>query len=55
MFQKFVIGLDSFSNQLFDSVWMMLVFVSTILLKVAKLQYFSLAPFCQIYRVSEEA
>ena len=29
-------------------LWFMLVFVSTILLKVAKLQYFTLAPYCQI-------
>ena len=34
---------------------MLLVFISTILLKVAKLQYFALAPFCQTKRVTEEA
>ena len=56
--QKFIIGLDSFSKQrfiLFDYVWLILVFVLTILLKVAKLQYFSVAPFCQILRVTVEA
>ena len=60
---KFIIGLDIFSNQHFIylvwiyfltnilyiwSVWIILFFVSTILLKVAKLKYFSLAPFCKI-------
>ena len=34
---------------------MLLVFISTILLKVAKLQYFALAPFCQTKRVTDEA
>ena len=56
--QKFLIGLESFSNQhfkYFDSVWIILVFVSTILLKLTKLQYFTLAQFCQIQRVTEEA
>ena len=52
--QKFIIGLDSFSIQrfiylaltfyIFGSTWIILVFAST-MLKVAKLQYFSLAPF----------
>ena len=32
----------------FCSVYLALVFLSTILFKVAKLQFFSLAPFCQI-------
>ena len=36
--QKFVIGLDSFSNQrfinVFGSIWVILVIVSTILLKL---------------------
>ena len=46
--QKFIIGLDSFSNQtmyihVIGSVWIILVFVSTILLKVGSI-------FCQIYQ-----
>ena len=51
--------LDSFSNQLnihvFGPILIILVFASTTLLKVAKLQLFSLAQFCQIYGVTEEA
>ena len=35
--------------------FLILVFVSTTLLKDAKLQQFSFASFCQIYRVTEEA
>ena len=37
-----------FYIHVFSSVWIILVFVLTILLKVAKLQYVALAPFCQI-------
>ena len=40
-YQKIVIGLDSFSNQsflYFDPFWIILVFVSTTLMKDAKLQ-----------------
>ena len=40
---------------MFDLVWIILVFVSTTLLIVAKLQVFSLAPCCQIYQVTEKA
>ena len=50
---KIIIGLDSFSN--FGLIWIMSVFVSTSLMKDANLQSFSLAPCCQIYRVTEEA
>ena len=47
--QTFIIGLNSFSNQLLClALFEKYIFRSTILLKVAKLQYFSLAPFCQI-------
>ena len=55
--QKLFIGLDSFSKQGFYIiwfVWIILVFVSTSMLKVEKLQYFSLASFCQTKRVTEE-
>ena len=45
--QKRMIGLDSFSN-VFGFVWIILVLVSTILLKIEKVHYFSLAPFCHI-------
>ena len=31
---------------IYGFVWITLVFVSTYILKVEKLQYFSLAPFC---------
>ena len=55
--QKIIICLDSFSNQrliyLFPFL-IMVVFVSTILLKFAKLYQFSLAPCCQTCRVTEE-
>ena len=40
---------------MFGLIWIILVFVTTTLLKVAKLQYFSLASCCQTYRVTEEA
>ena len=41
---------------MFNSILNLLVFVvSTTLLKDAKLQLFSLAPYCQTYRVTEEA
>ena len=56
--EKIIIGLDSFSNQrlnIFGPIWILLVFVSTTLLKDAQLQYFALAPCCQIYRVNDEA
>ena len=50
--QKFIIGLDSFLINFYihviGSVWIILV----ILLKVAKLQYFSLAPFFQTLGLS---
>ena len=47
--KKFVISSYSFSNQFFYIfVLIILAFASTILLKGAKLQYFSLAPFFQI-------
>ena len=39
--QKIIIGIDSFSNQgfnIFISIWILLIFVSTMLLKDAKLQ-----------------
>ena len=39
----------------FGFIWKILVFVLTILLKVAQLQCFSLVPFCQIQRVTEDA
>ena len=38
-----------------EAFWIMLVFVSTALLKDAKLQKISLALCCQICRVTEEA
>ena len=51
--QKLIFGKILFSNQCctvykFGSVWAIQVFVSTILLKVAKLLYFTLVAFCQI-------
>ena len=56
--QKIIVGLDSFSNLrliYLAPFCMILVFVSTTLLKDAKLLLFTLAPCCQIYRVTKEA
>ena len=39
---------------IFGPILIVLVFVSTILLNVAKFQLFSLAPCCQIKRVTDE-
>ena len=53
-----IIGCDSISNQrfnIFGPIWILLVIVSTALVKDAKLQGFALASCCQIYRVTEEA
>ena len=41
--QKIIIGLDTFSNKHFGPIWIILVFVSTTLLKGAKLMLFPLS------------
>ena len=49
-----ILCLDIFSNRhMFGPIWIILVFVSTSLLKGAKLQYFPLASYCQIYRATD--
>ena len=55
---NFFIGLDGFSNNcfyIFGPIWIIIVFILTTLLKLSKLQLFSLGPCCQICRVTEEA